>query len=569
MTMIAYSYLRFSTPRQQWGDSQRRQSVNSAKYAEKMGLTLDAALRFWDRGVSGFHSKNLTEGALGRFLESIKTRKIRTPCALIVESLDRLSRDTLDEAFYLFLDLIRAGVVIHTLNPEVQYSRQSVKENPAHIMLAVNDLWRANRESETKSYRSRQNWIKKRQDARQKILTKRVPHWLEVVDEQICIKSGADRVIREMAQWAIDGMGTKKIAQRLNKANVPIFTNAYTRHVEDGDYLYRKALWDACYISTLLRNRALIGEMTPYQRTATGREQCAGPIPNYYPAILATDTFNRLQIALTARRGKVGRNGDKVANLFKGLLRDAIDKGTFYSNCKGKTAFLVNRSGSYGKGAFRSIRYDTFEAAFRRFIEVVRLTPNSVSNAPILEAAIAELDKRIEQAKATIRRHPNFTSLLETLVALETQRRDILEQLEAERNKTPGETALVSTRTIARDFNDSETRLRLRQRIAELVDSIWLLVTDNGLQKSSKVTNVHCQVFFKNGDQREFWLINSRAGGAVSFENLGTPTYDLRQYAPKTYARVVGKRGTVWIKPSGAKHTYGFHPSPQAFEKLL
>ena len=123
---------------------------------------------------------------------------------------NRLSRDTLDEAFYSFLDLIRAGVEIHTLNPEVQYSRQSVKDNPAHIMLAVNDLWRANRESETKSYRSRENWMKKRQDALTKILTKKVPHWLEVVDGHICIKPGADRIVRQMVQWAIDGLGARE-----------------------------------------------------------------------------------------------------------------------------------------------------------------------------------------------------------------------------------------------------------------------------------------------------------------------------------------------------------------------
>ena len=164
MSLTAYSYLRFSTPRQQWGDSQRRQATNSAAYCERKKLDLNTVVKFYDKGVSGFHSKNLTEGALGRFLTAIKEKKIKTPCALVVESLDRLSRDTLDEAFYLFLDLIRAGVEIHTLNPEVQYSKQSVKENPAHIMLAVNDLWRANRESETKSYRSRENWIREAPD---------------------------------------------------------------------------------------------------------------------------------------------------------------------------------------------------------------------------------------------------------------------------------------------------------------------------------------------------------------------------------------------------------------------
>lgn len=568
MGQTAYSYLRFSTPRQQWGDSQRRQSVESAKYAERMGLTLDTTIRFWDKGVSGFHSKNLTDGALGRFQDAVKSKKITTPCVLVVESLDRISRDTLDEAFFLFLDLIRAGVEIHTLTPEVQYSRANIRENATHLMLAVSDLWRANRESATKSYRSRQNWIKKRQDAKTKIMTKKVPHWLEVIDDTICIKPGADKIIRYVAQLAIDGMGTMRIVQQLNKENVPVFTNAYTRHTEDGEYAYQKPIWDACYITNLLRNRALIGEFTPYQRTAAGREKCAVSIPDYYPAVLAPEVFNRVQIALTARRGKVGRNGDKVSNLFKGLLCDAADKGTFHSNCKGKTAFLVNRNGSYGKGEFRSIRYDVFEAAFLRFIEVVRLSPAVVSNLPVLEAAIAELDKRIVQTKETITRHSKFTSLLDTLIALETQKSDILDQIQAERYSTPVEATLTSAKAMTRNPKDIETRLKLRQRIAELVGSIWLLITDNGLQKSSKVTYCHCQVFFKNGDSREFWLTNSRAGGEVSFENIDALTYDLRQYDSKTYTKHFGRRGTVWIKPAGAKHTYGFSPSPDTFRKL-
>ncbi len=197
--MTAYSYLRFSSPRQEWGDSQRRQAEKSVKYCERKQLHLDADLKFWDKGISGFHSKNLTEGALGRFLRAVKggdgkPKTIKTPCILVVEALDRLSRDTLDEAFSLFLDLIRAGVEIHTLDPEVQYTRQSIKENPVHIMLAINDLWRANRESERRANLSKDNWQQKRRIAADKVMTRMVPHWLEAVEDVVETKPGADPV---------------------------------------------------------------------------------------------------------------------------------------------------------------------------------------------------------------------------------------------------------------------------------------------------------------------------------------------------------------------------------------
>ena len=545
MSLTAYSYLRFSTPRQQWGDSQRRQATNSAAYCERKKLDLNTVIKFYDKGVSGFHSKNLTEGALGRFLTAIKEKKIKTPCALVVESLDRLSRDTLDEAFYLFLDLIRAGVEIHTLNPEVQYSKQSVKENPAHIMLAVNDLWRANRESETKSYRSRENWIRKRQMATDKVMTKKVPHWLEVVDGVIQVKPGVERIVLKMVQWALDGLGSKRIAQNLNKEGIPPFTNPYIRHLEDKEILYQKPVWDSCYVMSVLRSRALMGEYTPYTRTRVGREKTGTPIPDYYPRLLTPKAFNRLQIAISARKGKLGRDSDKVANLFKGLVFDAIDKGTFYCNCKGYTAFLVNRNGSLGKGEYRSIRYKEFEKAFFRLVQVVVLTPNEMDNSHVYEAAIGDLDKRIMKTKEAIIKHPKFSSLLDTLVMLETQRAETVTLLEAEKNKTPVQTSLAETKRLTIAPEDTESRLKLRQRIAELVDSMWLLITDNGKQKSAKVVHCHCQIIFKNGDRREFRLFTRRSGGSVATSHIDEPAYDLRNYDPKKYRKTYAVNGMM------------------------
>lgn len=60
----AYSYLRFSTPEQQKGDSKRRQSTAAQEYAARHGLELDTALSFQDLGVSAFRGKNTEEGDL-------------------------------------------------------------------------------------------------------------------------------------------------------------------------------------------------------------------------------------------------------------------------------------------------------------------------------------------------------------------------------------------------------------------------------------------------------------------------------------------------------------------------
>src|SRR5438045_808551 len=87
----AYSSLRFSTPDQLKGDSFRRQTELSQRYAEEHGLDLDDKLTFHDLGVSGFRGKNVTQGALGQFIKAIDTGRVQPGSFLLVESLDRLS----------------------------------------------------------------------------------------------------------------------------------------------------------------------------------------------------------------------------------------------------------------------------------------------------------------------------------------------------------------------------------------------------------------------------------------------------------------------------------------------
>src|SRR5882757_9754650 len=93
MINIAYSYLRFSTPEQAAGDSRRRQIAMAEKYAADHHLKLDLHLSFRDLGVSAYRGRNAKEGALRAFLDAIEHNLVPHGSYLLVESLDRLSRD--------------------------------------------------------------------------------------------------------------------------------------------------------------------------------------------------------------------------------------------------------------------------------------------------------------------------------------------------------------------------------------------------------------------------------------------------------------------------------------------
>src|SRR5262245_3008634 len=121
----AYSYLRFSTPEQLQGDSYRRQTQLAANYASQNGLTLDTELTFEDLGVSAFRGRNAKTGALNAFLRAVEDEVVPYGSFLLVESLDRISRDAVVDAQALFLNIIRSGIVLVTLIDGRQFSRES------------------------------------------------------------------------------------------------------------------------------------------------------------------------------------------------------------------------------------------------------------------------------------------------------------------------------------------------------------------------------------------------------------------------------------------------------------
>src|SRR5919202_870899 len=94
----AFSYLRFSTPEQMKGDSFRRQAVLAQEYASRHGLDLDTDLTFRDLGVSAFRGKNAETGRLGDFLQAVADGLVPPGSFLLVESLDRISRQAARKA---------------------------------------------------------------------------------------------------------------------------------------------------------------------------------------------------------------------------------------------------------------------------------------------------------------------------------------------------------------------------------------------------------------------------------------------------------------------------------------
>src|SRR5262245_55030636 len=131
----AYSYIRFSTPQQAKGDSHRRQADKAARYAEEHGLALDSDLNLTDFGVSAYRGKNAKTGALGVFLRAVEDGTVPRGSFLLVENIDRLTREDVPDATMLFLQIINAGIVVVTLTNRERYSRERLNSGTSRHLL--------------------------------------------------------------------------------------------------------------------------------------------------------------------------------------------------------------------------------------------------------------------------------------------------------------------------------------------------------------------------------------------------------------------------------------------------
>lgn len=108
------SYIRFSSEKQAKGDSLRRQSKMVTDWLKAHPeYYLDQDLSFRDLGVSGFTGKHL-KGGLGDFLTAIEKGLVKAGDTLLIESLDRLSRQAVDRASELLRNILRSGVDVVT-----------------------------------------------------------------------------------------------------------------------------------------------------------------------------------------------------------------------------------------------------------------------------------------------------------------------------------------------------------------------------------------------------------------------------------------------------------------------
>lgn len=222
-----WSYLRYSRPEQGLGDSERRQEDQARQRAAT--LDMEYVDEYRDLGVPAFRGKNRTHGALARFLDDIKGRKVAPGDVIGVENVDRLSREGPRQAIKLLTEILDLGVLVDIRGQLVTDS--FLEDKPYYWYELIGEMNRAHSESKHKSERLIETNKNKREKARAGNVLfagERCPGWLIPSPDGSCylIRDNRDKIVQQIFQWAAAGIGTPTIAIRLNKAEFPLSINA-------------------------------------------------------------------------------------------------------------------------------------------------------------------------------------------------------------------------------------------------------------------------------------------------------------------------------------------------------
>ena len=396
----AFSYIRFSSKQQVQGDSLRRQLHSAQQYCNTHDIQLDNS-SFRDLGVSAFKGHNLHEDSgLGQFLTACTSGKIKDGDFLIVESLDRMSRQHVQTALRQFLNILSHGITIVTLIDNRAYTQHS---DTTDLIISITIMARAYEESATKAKRLKAAWYNKRERLQSGTAILKVtslsPHWLTLSKDRSTwhVNKNKASIIQLIYDKSANGYGQHKLVQYLNENNYPA---------------PRGNGWASSSIKRILTDKCVLGHYQPHEFIDGTRTPIGSVIEDYYTPIISEELYYRVQVARKQRTTKnSGNKGDKFTNLLQGLTTcgncganlHMIDKG---KGSKGGKYLVCSVARKGGGCKYVSYRYDHVERSIiqqllcEKHYHLLAGEPTDTTN---INNEIYKLESKIEEANTRLK----------------------------------------------------------------------------------------------------------------------------------------------------------------------
>lgn len=386
-----------------------------------------------DSGISGFRGKNFSnESALSEFLKLVDNGNIQQGSVLIVENMDRLSRQSILPCLSKFIEIINKGIGIGVISQNKIFDTASVTNNPMELMLVLVEFARANSESATKSVRSKSVIAAKIERIKkgEKIWLNQRPTWIvEMKNNKFKIDEKKAGLVQGIFRRYLAGSSCNAIANELNKART-----ATLREFEGG-------IWTNSTIATILKNKNVIGWMK-----INGNE-----FDDFFPRIIDEKDFLVVQERLefnTKTRG--GSKYGLVRNIFKHLVycqhcgQVVETKAGSYRNVKGGLnhyADYICRGVKHKNGCTNSGRMSVndFEKFF--FLSLLNELPENPPAKQIKDGKINDLELALMKVRRQINDATNLIGVLDMpqlrtkLEAFKNQETKFKSELENARKK--------------------------------------------------------------------------------------------------------------------------------------
>jgi len=287
-----------------------RQLEGTKEFCKRHNLYIDEEIQ--DLKTSGFRGKNTAIGNLKNFIKAVEARKVPAGTVLVVEALDRLTRNSVTEATNLLTTILMNGVDIGLVSENKIYSNDYVNNNPYELIVAVTWLIRGGDESKRKSYLTTKNWKLKMDLVAGKKLPVALnpPCWLQYKNNGkgtqgwwVLDEAKVKLVQQVFKDYLKSGLGIWQLTHKMNLNNVPVITK---RAKPDSK-------WHRITLHRILTDKAVIGTYTNIEP----------PVEGYFPAIIDEGTFYAVQEKLKGRIRHRGRSNLRDISLFKGICKCA------------------------------------------------------------------------------------------------------------------------------------------------------------------------------------------------------------------------------------------------------
>lgn len=454
MKIKSYSFCRWSSARQSWGDSERRQEQAAIDYCKRNNLELVESKVV--KGVSAWKGKQ--RKYINELVALIKPSEY-----LLIESTSRFSRENPLAALSLLKDITDKGVKVVFIDQNKTITKDNFFEIgtilPNFIYATI-----AYGQNEDLSNKLKAVWVGRNEKVKQGLPIRRsLPPWVDYAEGGYILKPAESAVVRQIFKIYNAGKGIYAISKVLNTKD----TKAISKRQTCNNY-------SPLYISRLLHNYQTIGY---YDRYGKGKA-------DYWPKVIKEAVFYSVQKRFSISKS-IGKSSPEDDNLLSGLIRCAKCNGTMFRHHNTKRITLRCSNASKGLCSYAGVDYNLMKKELSRRLILSAQSQTKLSGVveqpskvEELQGMLVDTERRIVKLVDIISEPDSPKSLVVKLKELELYKSSLQDNIETERIQTTAN--VISNDDIvflSQHINDKSKKDQIRTLLQQAIDHIAIDTT--------------------------------------------------------------------------------------------